>query len=52
MVLGGVFGSAGFAFFMTFGVTRSILDDFGDPLKSEGASKTTRKNQYGDLEAS
>ena len=27
-------------------------DDFGDPLKSEGASETTRKNQYGDLEAS
>ena len=27
-------------------------DDFGDPLKSEGAPKTTQKNQYGDLEAS
>ena len=35
-----------------FGATWPILDDFGGPLKSKGAPKTSQKIQYGDFWAS
>ena len=37
---------------MVFGDIWEILGDFGDPLKSKGAPKTTHKIQYGDFWAS